>query len=709
MSFKNFILGGLATSFCFAASPSARADNLVRNGSFEGSKKYWLGATASLEKGDAACGDYGLQVPSDMLQSTPFALQSDKPVTVSYSLRSEGGASVDCVVRGADRGYFQSTEGHFSFQDNTSNGWTRWTHTFIPKAIESNWVVAFSGNGPFLIDGVTITQSDPTQTTKGYVPRRDVEIAIDTPQLTLENYKKNGNILQIGETVLLIIAVSNPSGTARKLTLRTLLLDYEGKRAFSPPTAWKIALGAGKTVLVAVPVKLSGRGLMLARAQVLDGQTIIDQSEQPLTALAFPKAATKPDPRERFGASYSGPVAMQNAQRIGFAWCRWWWGDMGWGAIQPSNSQEFDWKDQDEKVDLLARHGNSVNYVLYPLPDWAKVEGSNAPKDMNWPGDDPRWDDLTIETSWDRYVSATVKHFTGKSVVFEFANEPDNPGYGWDWGQYIDMAKRTYKLVKAANPQATMLVNCIQPDPTQLQQQWAASGGAPLTDIYSWHNYGGGALGGTSTIGNIRRLLQSGGNPKAQIWFNEGGTFGNSSQDNAALVMGISPVEWAHSTVKSIAQLFAAGEEKHILFHIGYEEQGRSWYDWLCNGGAQLWDENSQPMVAVPTWNVLSDQLGLSTWVRTIKLKGAEMHVFQDKRNERGLLVAWSNDGAKTFQLPLSNLVRRDVMGNDTLLKSKGGTTTVALPADGRPFYFFTRDKQAGTTLAKKLSPLDAG
>lgn len=703
------------TSASTPTSQSAPSPNLIRNGSFEGSLKYWIGASKEywkgaavpIEKGNAAFGEYCLKVPADILNSTPFALQPDKPVTVSFSARSAGEGSIYCVARGAARDYYQSTQGHFDFKDATAAGWKRFSHTFTPKAIDSNWILAFSGSGPFWIDGVVVTQSDRSASV--YQPRRALEVTVEAPQLTQANYTKSGNILKMGEIVPLRIAVSNPSTVARKVTLRTQLLDYAGEKAFSAALDQPLAVAADKTVLVTVPMKLTGRGLMLARAQVLDGKTVIDKSDQPLTALAFPKAATQPDMRERIGASFRGPVSVSNGQQIGFRWCRWWWNaDMGWSSVQPDSADKWNWKEQDEKIALLERHGMAVNYVLYSMPNWAKAEGSDVPKDMNWPGSDARWNDLTLVTSWDKYVTATVKRYADKNVVFEFVNEPDN-GTHWDWDQYIAMAKRTYKVLKAANPKAIMLANATEPTPSGRIQQWFEKGGAQFTDVYTWHNYGSGPIGGASTILPIRRLLKSGGNAKAQIWFNEGGTFGNSSTDYAAPVMGAAPVDWAHFTVKSIAQLFAAGEDKHILFHTSYDSQGRSWWDWLYNGGAELWDENSQPMVGVPVWNVLADGLGLSTFVQTIKPEGAEMHVFQDERNERGLVVAWSNEGAKTFKLPLTNVIRRDVMGNDVALKAVGGTTAVVLPADDRPYYFFTSDKQSGAVLAEKLAPFDEG
>ena len=75
-----------------------------------------------------------------------------------------------------------------------------------------------------------------------------------------------------------------------------------------------------------------------------------------------------------------------------------------------------------ESVEAHLKQGFAVNFVLYSIPKWAAPEktgkavapGPDAPfwaqpgtgtlpKDMPWPAQDPRWQDLSIET-----VTATL-------------------------------------------------------------------------------------------------------------------------------------------------------------------------------------------------------------------------------------------------------------------------------------------------------------
>ncbi|MFW6164394.1 MAG: hypothetical protein ACODAJ_16615, partial [Planctomycetota bacterium] len=180
-------------------------------------------------------------------------------------------------------------------------------------------------------------------------------------------------------------------------------------------------------------------------------------------------------------------------------------------------------------------------------------------------------------------------------------------------------------------------------------------------------------------------------------------TYVNTSHDYPALPLtGRTPAEHAHLTVRSIADMMAAGLDRFILFHIGYEQHGKSWWDWTLSG-TELWDDHGDPTVAVSVFNVLSHHLGLSDYVATVRPPGVTMHVFQDHRNGHGLAIAWSRKGEQTVTLPLPGVIARDVMGND---HSPG--EGLALPADGRPFYLFTRPALTGKEMARRLAPLDA-
>lgn len=715
------------------------AENLLRNGNFEGSMcywitsmdktKYWEEGKGALDDKNPACGQFAARLTKGELRSTPFALEDGKPALISMFLRSDEPGTANVRLVPTDRGAAIGDEGgKYAGKFTVGTEWKRFSLPVTPKRSSKswNWCLLVKSDSPLYVDGVSVVQGDQGETGKdSYVPRRSFEILADA--MELPGYLKNGNMMDRDSTVKIRASVSNPGKEAAEIIVRWELLDYEGTPFGHAPVEKKITLDAGKTWTDIAELKLDHNGLLLAKVSAVSSSAkTLDSSVVPLTVIPFPKAADKPDMRERIGCSLRGAHTTRLAQKIGFRWVRWGAEPMGWAGIQPKGPDDWQWVlsgREEESIDFLNSHGFAVNFVLYGMPEWAKPPKSGTqeakavgdlpfwtqpgtallPKDMPWPANDPRWNDLAQETLWDKYVKAVVTKYKDKSVVWEFYNEPE-PAWK-DSKLYAAMAKRTGSVVKQANPQAFYLTNQIDPTLRDFHIDFVRAGGAKVVNAHSWHNYGSVSMGGEEIIKVIRKLFKSGGNPNLEVWFNEGGAFSNSAQDYAALILEpVKPSEWANGTVRNIAELFSAGETKHILFHIGYGMGPRSWWDWTFNGGTELWDDDGLPTSAVATWNVLIDQLGLSENVKTVKNDSFTAFVFQDLRNGRGVAVISGNGKAVKFSVPLTDIVQRDVMGNDTSLKAEGNATDIALRADSVPVYLFTKDKLNGKDLSEKLS-----
>ena len=103
----------------------------------------------------------------------------------------------------------------------------------------------------------------------------------------------------------------------------------------------------------------------------------------------------------------------------------------------------------------------------------------------------------------------------------------------------------------------------------------------------------------------------------------------------------------------------AAGQEKTILFHTGYEDHGQSFWDY-SGPGTLLWDWYGYPLPLVAMWNVLNHHLGLSNEVGFVRPPGANLAIFQDLRNGRGVIVAYEDREAKSdvsFRVHLGDLI----------------------------------------------------
>ncbi len=713
-----FVRGAVCVGIGILAAAAAAQENRLRNGSFEGSTKYFM-TTGVLDEQNPAHGRYALKLAEKArFRSASFRLEPKKPITISMFARSEKPGQISVSITPSNRQVGQATGWAWSkrqWKAAVGPQWKRVTWTIeIPRVDKqggfpgsgnwwwnkTSWIMMIGGPKPLWIDGISIAAGKGAA---GYVPWAPVEVTATA--VNLPGYRPNGNILVAGTPVELQATAFNPGNEEQAVTLRWEVLDYTGAKRFGDAVDKEIKIPPGKTVIEKQTLAPSGKGLMLLRVSAVNARgEMLDSSDQPVTILAFPKAATKPNPAERFGASFRSRHLIECGQKIGLGWSRW-YPQMNWSKTQPSGPD--DWKWQDKTVEHMHAHGISVNAVLHSIPKWAKAKASKVlPKDMEaWGGKDPKWRDLSIETGWDRFVSESVKHYAGKSIVWEVVNEPDIHRK-WNGDIYYNFVKRTHDVIKKADPQARVLVNVTWPGVSGFTTGFLRRGGVNAFDVHTLHNYSPGPITNQEGVLSVHRAIRSFGGKDKEVWFNEGWTYYPTSEDYAAPPLtGRTPPAVAHMVVRCTADLFAAGLEKLITFHIGYGKHGKSWWDWV-GSGTEWWDDHGNPTVAVGTYNVLAHHLGLSKFVDTIRPAGAVMHVFQDNRDQRGVIVCWANGKDLTLDLPLDGVIRMDAMGNQEELAAADGKTKLSLTADRRPWYLFTKDGAAADKLAAALKPL---
>ncbi len=601
-------------------------------------------------------------------------------------------------------------------QEVTSREWQRVSWSIDIPGPDFHWTslqwwdrkgwMLFPAGENIELDGISITLDGSGK--DAYVPYAPLEVTIEAGDLP--GYDPACNILEAGQPVQLATVVSNPGRQGRSATLHWQELDYSGSRVLAELGSRTIALKPNESVRIASQVTPSAKGLVLIRASVGEGAGApLCSSDQPLTVLAFPKHASRPDPRERFGGAFAigdggGEFVITAMQHVGFAWSRW-YPCTDWPRIQPEAGDRWSWPDR--QIDLLEAHGFSQNAVIYNgLPAWAKGRHPYLPKDMeDWSADDRRWGDLAIETAYDRFVKALVTRYQGRSVAWEVANEP--LWQKWDPALYTRFVERTYRLVKSIAPAAKVMTDgCYGID--DLHRGFLARGGDRFHDVFTFHNYG--ASGFFATGDQVRAMHDAftTAGKDVEVWFNEGWTHWPSSEDTPAwsVFADRGPAQVIDEAVRCTAETFAAGMEKLILFQLAYAHQGRSWWDW-GGDGTVLFDDAHQPTVAVGAFNVLIDQLGRSRHIASIRGAATSWHVFADERNQRGVAVAWGDAAGTTVTLSAAGLMAMDVMGNAVALPDSGGTTTLAFARAGQPLYLFGAQGLPGAELARLLAPLE--
>ena len=566
--------------------------------------------------------------------------------------------------------------------------------------------VTISGkkDSPILVDGVTVVKG--TEGTADYIPRAAIEVVADATNLP--GYAgAAGNMYKKGATATLDGYVSNPGIKSQDVLVRWQLMDYEGEMAHADPIDTKITLAPGETKIVPVSMPLTANGTVLARLSAFNADGVkIDSSDMPLTSLPYEKAATTPNYEERFGGSFAGGVeCLERMQRIGFGWTRW-WANQKWQDYEPKEGQ-FEWSN--EKFQQAFDLGISCHVVLYGWPEWIMDKGHPLPRDMRWKADDPKWDDLSVETAWDRYVKAAVENFRGKSVVFQIANEPGHDKWmkdGNDFSaEYVKFNLRTARLIKQIDPKAQVSVNNVYLNPSSVNGPLLKAKDFKDFDVWSWHDYHAGRLGDETTMKRMLQMLKGANAENLEVWFTEGWAFTNTLVDQPPGPTGLTSVESTHAIMNSVAEITAAGHDKMVLFHLMYGQHGMSFWDY-SGPGVMIFDWYSYPTALVGAWNVMCHHIGYSEQVGFVRPPGGNFAVFTDKRNNRGVMIAFADDKAKedaVVELPMDGLTAEDIQGNPVKLDGK----KLTLSKTGRPVVLYTTAGGNGQPLFDALEKID--
>lgn len=688
--------------------------NLLRNGSFEGGLLYWHNIEPRIHRlVEGRNGAHALRIEQKNVMSAPFVCVRGKPITASFWVKGDAAGEVRVQLppsaREVGHNHGRLWKGEATRTIPITTSWQRVTVS-MPADVPQDgfwphphYLLQIEGSVPLTVDGVVVTQE--AQGAPDYIPRRAVEVLASCADL--KGYTVDGNLLERGQSVRVAAHASNPGSTAQTVTLRWQLIDYEGSEPRGPASERQVTIAPGQTVQEVAELELETPGTVLARVSVINAGKLIDSSDQPLTSLPYPFAPRKPDLRERFGASFMGKHTATLGSRMGFAWSRW-FPHTKWQDHQPENRETFRWFDPE--LDLLEGLGISSHMVLYGWPAWAMdpegKEGSKPlPKDMRWKADDPRWDDLSIVTAWDNYVIKATEHYRGRSLIYEIENEPEFDRWDDFKDEYAKFTIRTAKLIKRTDPSAKVMINNVYGIPSGINRHLLEKGAAKHIDIISWHDYHEGWLADAMAIKRMKANLKTYGGEHIEIWFNEGWSFTNTIVDEPIACTRLTSAQSTNATVNSISELTVNGQEKCILFHTGYEQHGMSFWDY-SGPGTQLWDWYGNPLPLVPAWNVMNHHLGLSQTLGQVRPTGANLCVFQDLRNGRGVMVAYADREAAadvTLELPFDGMIAEDAMGYARPL----GGRKLTLSKTGRPVFLYDGKRTAGKDYLAAIEPLD--
>jgi hypothetical protein len=334
--------------------------------------------------------------------------------------------------------------------------------------------------------------------------------------------------------------------------------------------------------------------------------------------------------------------AADAVAQTGAGWAR---EDFQWHRIEPRPGA-FDWGFNDRAVDLLAARGVSVLGVLGPSVGWATPFGGDAPGGVSFYPPDPG--------RYAQFAAAVAARFRGRVSHWEIWNEPDNALY-WrpapDPAAYVRLLQAAAPAIRAANPEAKILLGGVVPFDGRFLRAVADAGAWGLFDIISVHPYVDPASPeegqiGPAGIGAVRALADAIG-PKP-IWATElGWAAGPGDRDPA----GRSDEQaQASYLVRAAALLLQAGAEKVFWYNLK-DDGGFNPYGLFRTGGGKT--DYSQPRPALAALRALATTLS-GAWPAGLQF-GGEPQVINDFEQ----LGAWRRGNQPNGTLTASDEQRR--------------------------------------------------
>jgi len=399
----------------------------------------------------------------------------------------------------------------------------------------------------------------------------------------------------------------------------------------------------------------------------------------------------------RINDEYGLPEVVE----AGMRWVR---GGIRWNLVQPDGPETYDWSAiSDIEADLINAQSAGLEpiVVIHGTPPWAqKIPGYSC-----GPIREDCLDDFAT------FVSAVVQRYKGPpyNVKFwELWNEPDilpwdpvppdsgygcwgdiNDSVGYGGGYYAQMLKQAYPAIKAADPEAQVLIGGLLYGYAHGKPMFKflrgvlAAGGGDYFDILSYHAYYPGddtwytsedVLEGKTA--HIRQVLAEYGHAGKPMMCTEAGyrTFGDDSKLEAQ----------ADYVVTNYVRAFSLGLKSHIWFGMGNDFQG-----------AELLNPDLSPKPAYNAYRAMTQQLdGLSYRWRVTAGSNVEEHEFGN--GARTVWVIWTTDGYDhsvhfpTAWSPSGQFWVRDKYGQGTIWSDVSDGKVdgqVTVHVSGSPFY----------------------
>ena len=138
---------------------------------------------------------------------------------------------------------------------------------------------------------------------------------------------------------------------------------------------------------------------------------------------------------------------FQKLKDLGATWVRW---DLDWEAIQPNNSNEYQWEDSDRVANTAQKYGiNSLGIITY-APRWSQTGSCSSGR--HCPPASP--------ATFAKFAGIVAQRYKGVIDVWEIWNEPNIEIFWYpspSAEEYTALLKVSYTKIKEVNPQAIVI------------------------------------------------------------------------------------------------------------------------------------------------------------------------------------------------------------------------------------------------------------
>lgn len=244
---------------------------------------------------------------------------------------------------------------------------------------------------------------------------------------------------------------------------------------------------------------------------------------------------------------------------------------LNWSALNPGPAV-YNFAPLDDFIEW--HKANSHAEIIYTLgnpPAWASAQADAKCNDG--PGTCAPPENLS---AWDNYIKAIATHSKGRIHIWELWNEPqDEAYYKGDITTMVTLAKHTYQIIKAIDPNAIILSpSCTGGSAASWMRSFLDAGGGAYMDVLAFHGYWDATAESiVPIVSKYRALMNSYGISDKPMWDTE--------------------ANWAGVSAPAGYDVRAGFVAKHYLLHWSLGVNRYVWYMYDNPSYGGLWEKTS--------------------------------------------------------------------------------------------------------------------